>query len=294
MAMHWFALTLICALSLALADTASKKWLAHRSAAELTLIRFGLPGLLLLPLLAFVSLPATSPAFWGWLAAAMPLEIVAMLLYVRAIRDSPLSATLPYMAFTPVFTVATGWLLLGETVSRRGLVGIVLVVMGAWGLNLDQAGWHPRTWLAPFHAIIRERGSRLMLMVAAIYSVTAVLGKGALNLMPGAALGFGALYFVLLGGLTLAFFGLREPATVARAFRGGPYAWLVAGLMTLMILTHFLALAQAVSAYMIAVKRLSVLFGIALGAWVLGEARLRQHFAAAGLMVAGVALIVVG
>jgi drug/metabolite transporter (DMT)-like permease len=166
------------------------------------------------------------------------------------------------------------------------------VVVGAWGLNLEQAGRHPRTWLAPFAVIGRDRGSRQMLMVAAIYSVTAVLGKGALNLMPGAALSFGALYFSLLGGLTWLVFGLREPAAMGRVVRGGPFAWLVAALMTIMILTHFLALAQAETAYMIAVKRLSILFGILLGAWVFRETRLGWHLGAAGLMVAGVALIV--
>jgi uncharacterized membrane protein len=131
-----------------------------------------------------------------------------------------------------------------------------------------------------------------MLTVAAIYSVTSALGKGALNLVPGAALEFGALYFVILGGSTLVWFALQAPAAVIGAFRGGRFAWLVAALMTIMILTHFLALAQAETAYMIAVKRLSVLFGIVLGAWVLREARLRQHLLAGSLMVAGVALIV--
>ncbi len=290
--MHWFPLALICALSLALADTATKKWLADRSAVELTLIRFGLPVAPLLTLLAFLGLPAVPFEFWAWIAAAMPLEILAMLLYMRAIRGSPLSGTLPYMAFTPVFTVATGQILLGERVSGQGLMGIVLVVMGAWGLNRAHAGRHPGTWLRPFLSIVRERGSRLMLAVAALYSVTAVLGKGALRLMPGAALAFGALYFSLLGGLTLVFFGLRQPASVLRAFGSGRFAWLVAMLMTVMILTHFLALAQAETAYMIAVKRLSILFGIVLGAWVFKEARLSQNLFAGGLMVVGVALIV--
>lgn len=291
--MHWFPLALICALSLALADSAGKKWLADRGADELTLIRFGLPGLLLLPLLGYLGLPELPPRFWGWLAAAMPLEIFAMLLYVRAIRDSPLSETLPYMAFTPVFTVVTGWLLLGETVSRQGLLGILLVVAGAWGLNLDRAGRHPRTWLAPFAAIVDRRGSRLMLMVAAIYSVTAVLGKGALGYMPDQAMVFGALYFALLGGLTLVFFGTREPAMIRRALLGGPAVWSVAALMSVMVVTHFLALAQTATAYMIAVKRTSILFGILLGAWVFRERRLGQHLAAGGLMVSGVALILV-
>lgn len=288
--MHWFPLALVCALALALADTATKKLLPGRSAAELTLIRFVLPVVLLLPLLLVQDFTAPPLAFWGWVGAALPLELLAMSLYVMAIRDSPLSQTLPYMAFTPAFTLATGWLLLGESVSPRGLAGILLVVAGAWGLNLEQAGPHPRTWFAPFTAMLRQRGSRYMLLVAAIYSVTSVLGKGALHYLPGFA--FGPLYFVLLGGFTLAYFALRDPAAVARAARGGAAAWLVAGLMAVMVVTHFLALAQVETAYMIAVKRTSVLFGIVLGAWVFREARLAQHLAAGSLMVAGVALIV--
>ncbi len=59
---------------------------------------------------------------------------------------------------------------------------------------------------------------------------------------------------------------------MGRALRGGARAWAVAGLMALMVLTHFLALAQAATAYMIAVKRTSILFGILLGAWVFREA----------------------
>ncbi|MEW5787634.1 MAG: DMT family transporter [Pseudomonadota bacterium] len=290
--MHWFPLALLCALSLALADAASKKWLGNQGAAELTLVRFGLPALLLFPLLWFLDWGWPPWAFWGWIGVAMPLEIAAMLLYVRAIRDGPLGDTLPYVAFTPVFTVLTGWLLLGEVVSGRGLAGILLVVLGAWGLNLEGAPGHPRTWLAPFARILARRGSRFMLGVAAIYSVTAVLGKGALNMMPGEAVAFGALYFSVLGGLTWLVLGLREPGCAGRALRLGPAAWLVAGLMAVMILTHFLALAQAATAYMIAVKRLSVLFGILLGAWLFREGELGRHLLAAGLMLAGVALIV--
>jgi drug/metabolite transporter (DMT)-like permease len=45
-------------------------------------------------------------------------------------------------------------------------------------------------------------------------------------------------------------------------------------------------------AYMIGLKRTSILFGILLGALWLGETRLLQHLLAAGLMVLGVVLIV--
>lgn len=288
--MTWLPLALICALSLALADTASKKWLGHIPTPTLTLIRSGLPGVVLLPALFWIDLSGLPPAFWAWVLAAMPLEILAMGLYTRAIQDSPLSQTLPYMAFTPVFAILTGWLLLGETVSAGGLAGILLVTAGAWGLNLEHAGWHPRTWLRPFRAMLARRGARLMLMVAAIYAVTAALGKGAVGYMDGAA--FGALYFIVLGGCAFLYFALWRPAAARGALAAGKAAWLVAGLLAFMVVTHFMALAQAGTAYMIAVKRTSVLFGILLGAWVFREDRLTQHLGAALMMVAGVALIV--
>lgn len=287
--MSWVFLALVCALTLALADTASKKWLAHVSTDSLTLIRAGLPGVVLLPALAGMDFSPLPPVFWVWVLTAMPLEILAMALYTRAIQTSPLSQTLPYMAFTPVFTLLTGWILLGETVSLRGLAGILLVALGAWGLNLEHAGWHPRSWWLPFRAMLTQQGARRMLMVAAIYALTAVLGKGAVAYMPGAT--FGALYFIVLGVCAFLYYGLRAPATVVQALTVSRYAWLVAVLLAIMVITHFLALAQAATAYMIAVKRTSVLFGILLGAWVFREARLAQHLGSALLMVLGVALI---
>ena len=38
-------------------------------------------------------------AFWYWMGAALPLEVLAKVLYVLAIRDSPLALTLPYSSF---------------------------------------------------------------------------------------------------------------------------------------------------------------------------------------------------
>jgi drug/metabolite transporter (DMT)-like permease len=289
--LDWLPLALLCALSLAAADTLTKRQLAGCSAAELVLVRFTLPGLLLLPFLLWQLPPWPALGLWPWLAVALPLEIVAMLLYVLAIRDSPLALTLPYLAFTPVFTSLVGYLLLGESLSGQGALGILLVALGAYGLNLDQASLaRPRSWLAPLAAIARERGSRYMLGVAVIYGLTSVLGKGAMQYLPGLA--FGPLYFVLLGGLTLIVFAAREPAALGILARPAWAPWLVAALMALMVISHFLALERVETAYMIAVKRTSILFGILLGALVFKEARLGRNLAAAGLMVAGVALIV--
>ena len=289
--MSWPILALLCALCQALADVLTRRFLPRYTAAEVVLVRLGLTAILLLPLVAIQPPGLPELAFWGWVGLALPLELLAMVLYMTAIRVSPLALTLPYLAFTPVFSALFGWLLLGELVSARGLVGVLLVVVGTWALNLErpEAG-RARSWLAPLAAIGRERGSRLMLAVALIYSLTSVLGKGALQYLPATV--FGPFYYLLLGLFTVAFFSWREPRAIRRLWQPSWSHGLIAALSAGMVLTHFLAIEQVQVAYMIGLKRTSILFGILLGALWLGETRLLQHLLAACLMVLGVVLIV--
>ena len=289
--MHWLGLTLLSAFCLATADTLTKRQLSHLRAGEMVLVRFGVTGLLLLPLLWLQPWPALPLPFWGWVASLLPLEILAMWLYMTAIRECPLSLTLPYLAFTPVFNIVTGYALLGETISWAGFAGIVLVVCGAWLLNLEAAGNGQRLdVLAPFRAIVRERGSRLMLATAALYSLTSVLGKGALQYVsPGF---FGPFYFVLLGVAASLIFASHDVRSW-RALGRNTWAYLLVGLfMGAMVVTHFYAIEHVEVAYMIAVKRTSLLFGMLYGAWLFGETGLSRNLAAGMMMVAGVFLIV--
>ena len=288
--MPWLYLTLFSAFSLASADAVTKSYLSHYPAGELVLVRFGVTAILLLPLLLMQPWPAMPAPFWGWVAALLPFEILAMWLYMKAIRQSPLTLTLPYLAFTPVFNTVTGYVLLGETVTMQGFSGIALVVCGAWLLNIDAMNnGSQRDVLAPFRAIASEPGSRLMLAVAALYSLTSVMGKGALQYVPAGF--FGPFYFVLLGVIASIVFARRE-ARPWQVLARHPWAHLGVGLfMGLMVLTHFLAIQHVEVAYMIAVKRTSLLFGMLYGAWLFREGGLGKNLVAGVIMLAGVYLI---
>lgn len=290
--MHWINLTLLSAFFLATADTLSKRYLSHYRPGELVLVRFGVAGALLLPLLLWQPWPTLSPAFWGWMATALPLELLAMWLYMQAIRTSPLSLTLPYLAFTPAFNTLTGYVVLGETITWTGLAGIMLVVLGAWLLNMKAAqNGTGLNILAPFLAITQERGSRLMLIVAAIYSLTSVTSKGAL-LHANPAF-FGPFYFVVLGVASAVLFASRDVSSW-RALGKHPWAHLgIGAFMAGMVVTHFYAIEHVEVAYMIAVKRTSLLFGILYGAWLFKETGTGKNLVAGILMVLGVYLIVV-
>lgn len=289
--MDWFFFSLISAFSLASADAVTKKSLADADARVIVLLRIGAPGILLAPIALSGPLPPLPIEFWGWIGFLVPLEIIATVLYMRAIRDFPLWTTVPYLALTPLFVVVTGGLILGERLDMPGLVGIVLVVGGSWLLNFHAPGVSQQGFLAPFRNILRQPGSRMMLLAAMIYALTSVGGKAAMQWMPAERLG--AFYFMIVGVVALVIFGIARPKALVAISRQPWSGLAVVVLSAAMIFTHFLALERIETAYMIAVKRSSLLFGIVYGALFFQEERLRENLLAGSLMVAGVALIVI-
>ena len=289
--MDWFSLTLVCAFFLASADAVIKRFLSDYRAGELVVVRLVWTALPLCPLLLLQPWPALPPAFWGYMLLLVPMDLGAMWLYMQALRVSPLSHSIPYLAFTPVFNTVTARWLLGEQVKPAALLGILAVTAGAYMLNVDRVrgrGW--RGWLEPLRFIVSEPGPRLMLAVSLIYSFTSTLSKAVLQLVPASFLA--PFYFTLLGVVALGLAAIHAPSAALRLLSRRPGVYLLIGvLMAGMSVTHFLAMAKVQVAYMIAVKRSSLLFSIGYGAWLFREQRLWQHLTAGAVMVAGIILI---
>jgi len=287
--MDWFPLALLSAVAIATADALTKRHFSHEDPWDAASARFVWSGVLLLPWALSAGPPPADPRFWTWVLALIPLDLLAVFIYVRAITTAPLSHTLPYLSFSPVFSLVVGYVLLGETVSVAGASGVVLITAGAYWLNGAEMG--RGGWFAPFRFMLSEPGPRLMLGVALIFSVTAVLGKGAVQYMPGAD--FGALYAVLFGA-SAAIVVLARGRSPLRIARARPLAVFgVAAAMAIMVVSHFVAIEQVTSGYMIAVKRTSMLFGLVYGALWFREIELGRNLAATALMLVGVALVLV-
>jgi drug/metabolite transporter (DMT)-like permease len=220
------------------------------------------------------------------LAVAVPLEVLAYYLFLSAIRMAPLSLTLPLLAFTPALTILTSAVILGEGMSPAALCGIVLVTFGAYILNGDLAR---KNLAAPIRALVSDPGARRMLLVAVIWSVTSALGKKGVML-------YGAIPFgmVLLVGLVLIFAfiaAIRWNGPVVRLDVSRPALGLFVlggALMAGAEAAHFVSLSQAPVACMIAVKRLSLVFGVLLGWLWFQEENIRYRLLGGGIMVTGV------
>jgi drug/metabolite transporter (DMT)-like permease len=284
--MFWLPLSLVAAFSMATADALSKRFHSSLSPYEMAVSRliYTLPWLVG----SFLVIPIVKPDTKYFIAIALgvPLEGCALYCYMRAIKVSPLSLTLPFLAFTPAFTILAGRIFLGERVSVIGLTGIFLIVIGSYCLNLS----HIKGGLfAPIKAIFKEPGSRLMLLVSCIYSITAVISKvGILHSNPYF---FGVTYFTALSILMLVFIPLMPGFTVRR-LTGAPFKGMIVGATyAIMIFSHMLALSQVQAAYMISIKRTSLLFGLLYGAWWFREKGIGERLLGMVIMIAGIFII---
>lgn len=255
--------------------------------ARLVFLRHLVSVPLLLPLLAW-GIPPLDRTFWLLHLAWIPLETAAIYLYIHAIRISPLSLTLPFLSLTPLWLVLTGAVVLGQRVGGVGLCGIVLVAAGSYVIHLDRLR---RGWAEPLRAILREPGTRWMLVVAAIYSITSVLGR---LIIEHSSATYFALHYSVVMSLVLMPAGLRCPAPRSRSPRRSLALLGVGVFFALMVLTHMLAIARGTVAYAIALKRLSGVFAVGYGALWFGERRLPQRLTGSMLMALGAALILIG
>lgn len=283
----WAAFALLAAFTWASSDAAAKRAM-DRGVQSLRVlqVRYLIAIPALLPLL-ILGIPTLDRTFWLIHIVWLPLEIAATLLYIRAIRISPLSLTLPFLALTPLFLTITGWIFLGERVGATGFVGIVLVVIGSYVTNLPHALRHP---LAPFHEMFREPGTRLMLIVAFLYAFTSICGK---VLVDHSSPSYFTVHYALIMFFLMSLIVRTQTTPAPQHLLSNRPLLVVSGVMfAASILGHMFALHTTPTvAYMIAMKRLSGAFGVLYGWATFGEEHLGARLVGSLIMVAGATLI---
>jgi drug/metabolite transporter (DMT)-like permease len=296
--MLWLFLALGTAFFEAVKDVLSKRQLTNCSDASLfsksgdeyllawAYSTFGLP--LSGAYLWWSGLPQLGEDFFPALAGGVGLNLFAVPMYMRALKASDLSLTLPMLTFTPLFMLGTSPLMLGEFPNLWGGLGMVLIIAGAYAMHVGRGG---NGLFAPFRALWNEPGPRIMLFVALVWSVAANVDKiGVVNSSPAFWL-FSFFSVMSVGLLPMVLLKSHQPwARLRRNFMG----FILIGLTgTLALILQMWALTMTLAAYVISIKRISVVFGVLFGHFVFHEQGLARRLVCAILMVAGVALIAV-
>ncbi len=287
--MSWFVYAFVCAISLATADALSKKALDDNIDPSIVAwVRVGYTVPFMVLIIPFIEKPELDGIFYVAVFLAIPLDIIALLLYMKAIKISPLSLTLPFLSLTPVFLIGTSYIILGERPDNSGFIGIVLVVIGAYLLNVHTIS---QGLFKPFKAIAKEQGSVLMIVVAFTFSVAACIGKIAVQ--HSDPIFFSVIYSFLLSLFLFLVVSFRAKRLYSKVI-SRPVLFLLIGLLiTIMMITHVKAINLVEVAYMISVKRLSILFGVIYGVTFFKETNIKERLLGATVMVSGIIMIAV-
>ena len=283
--MVWFILAFLTAFFESMKDVFSKKSLKDidEYVVAWALRFFALP--FVLPLLFFIEIPSLNNQFWLALIVGGTLNVITTILYIKAIKLSDLSITMPIVTFTPLFLLITSPLIVGEFPTISGVIGILLIVIGAYTLNLKKKS---EGYFAPFKALLKEKGPRLMLIVAFIWSITANFDKvGVVN--------SSSLFWVVSINIFIAAFlspimlyksrsNIKQTLNIQTLLPVGLFSGLIH-------ITQMTAISLTLVAYVIAIKRTSTIMSVLWGWLIFKEKGIKERLLGTVIMVLGVLFI---
>ncbi len=237
---------------------------------------FGILGFTIPPLAVFLIYLSLDVALIG----------CAQLLLMKALQVSPMSLCIPFMAFTPVFLIGTGYVMIGELPSWIKLVGVVLIVAGSLLMHrrLFAEGW----W-APARAIVREKGSRYILLVALILSLTNPIEKRLVTMSDPLTQAFS-----YCAGLCVLFAILAwaRHAECGAVMRTTPWWAVLAGAMdAAALLLQFLTYSYLAVVITVSIKRAGIVLSVLAGWLIFREREIGDKLIAASVMLGGVLIL---
>jgi drug/metabolite transporter (DMT)-like permease len=264
-------------------------------------------GVLLLLISAVQGFPVIGPEYYRAVIISGVLNIIGLSLIFRALESSDLSLSMPMLSFTPVFLIGTSYLLLHEVPSAAGALGICVIVSGSYVLNISAEHEH---LLDPVKSMVQNRGSWYMLIVAFLFAASINYDKIAmLNSDPVFGMAFTLLIISGAFGVIVALsdrsMGRGLPLTADRDPSSSGYhqkpAVSLRHYLVPAIIAGFFVTAECISIniaytlqiapYVIAIKRLGIIFMVLYGTLLCDENEVRTRLLGSVLMVGGAVII---
>ncbi len=195
---------------------------------------------------------------------------------------------IPLLSFTPAFTILTSFLILKEIPSERGILGIILVVIGAYILNSESISF--KKIFEPLKRIISKKELVYALIVAFLYSISTNYDK---VVVLNSDQVFGAAATCFFVALLLTILLLTKKDVSFKAYKGNLPNAALGGIFNAVSLIFInTALTMQIVPYVSSIKRTAVLFGVLYGMLLFREKNIGKRFLGAFIMVVGAVLII--
>jgi len=231
------------------------------------------------------------PVIGDWFVPAVigsaAVNIIAAVLYFRALRMTDLSLAIPMISFTPVFLIVTSTIMLDEHPSVMGIVGIIGIVAGIYILNMTAGS---AGLLDPFQRLVRDPGILAMLGVAFLFALAGNFDKIVLQNSDPV---FGSSFVLLIIGVFFLIGAILSPEPGDGFCKKTLPLFAATGIvLALSVITINIALSLQIVPYVISIKRLSILITVVYGGLLLREQNFRMRALGAIVMVGGSALVI--
>jgi drug/metabolite transporter (DMT)-like permease len=230
-----------------------------------------------------------STQFWLVFALTGLAFALSNTLQSRAIQLSDLSIVIPILNFSPLFTLILSYFILQEIPGPYALVGLFLIIFGAYFLKLDLKDLKSGKWFKPIKAIVTDRGAQLMAIVALIWGADNVLAK--IGVIETTA-SFWNMATRILTLLILTPMMIRASKKWTSELTGNWKPFVVMGFfMATSLFMLNLSLENMNAAIAAALFRFATLFSVIFGALFFKEKNLKERLGGGALMILGVVLI---
>ena len=246
-----------------------------------------LPLLFFFPVIFFIDLRFNKEFFEAVFVSGL-INIAAVILYHRAISKGDISLVVPMISFTPLFLLLTSPLIVGEFPDAYGVIGILLIVSGSYLLNVNLKS---EGIFKPLKSLLKHKGTRYMLIVSFIWSVSANFDKIGIN----SSSVFQYIFFVnlfIFSGTTI-FISVKGKLNLSSVKLERKNLFFLSLMTTFTYFFHMMALSLTLVAYVVALKRTAGMITVILGFFFFKEVNFRSRLLGSAIMFIGILFIVI-
>ena len=246
---------------------------------------------LFLSVVYFYELPKVDEIFIRSVLISSTIGTFAAIFAYRAIKISEISLISPISAFNPVFTTLISFAVLGEVVSTKRGMGIIVICLGAYLLELSKSNGD---LLKPIKALLTNKGVQLSLAAYFLWAITPIFEKTAIQHTFPQTPPFVALVGMAVTGTVFSVLSMKNSRIYfRRAKKFIPLFFLLGILGGIGLTSAMLAFSLTNLGFATAIFKLSILFTVIFGWLFFKEKNIKDRLLGSIVMLVGVFLLVI-
>ncbi len=289
--MNWFLLASLSAVFSAVSTLFEKRSLFIMRALDFSFLVSIFGFLFSIPFFFQIDFGNLNTVSLAILFVKSVLGAMAFLSVMMSLKNLEISKALPLLALSPGVVALFAFILLGETLSLKEVIGMFLLLVGTYILETKPV----QTFFEPFHVFFRSKDYRYIILALLLFTATSIMDKLLLKqykLPPIDFMAFQQFFFAIIFSV-ISFVAFKRTGSGIKSIDKKLLLFVIAvALLTVGYrYTQIQAVKIAPVSLVLAVKRTSVFFAAIIGGKLFNEGNLVKKAIAAAIIVGGSMLI---